>query len=564
MTQPVDVITGGMQGPAGPGALSALAISTFPIGSAVITSGSGFSQTKIDVASRANLANAATFAGVALADGGPNVTINMIVTGILPRSVVDLGAGVADRVGTNAAGALVRSSDPTCTSGPKCVGFVDTTGQVVVMPHNVDAPSNASWTQSDWYVDWVQGDDANPGTMLAPVKTVMGGVLAKWGTERPELAQKTTIHIVSAQPQNAEKIFLGPRLLGVNLVIVGEPPVTRTVTAGTVTAKNRASDGAALKVAGMTGATTGQLLHNRTHESWAFVDSVVGDTATVSQPMTAMVEGVDSFYLGSGVPTAPVPVNTWAPGDAIDVYDLPTINLVDFQLDGPQADPNFITAPCLWIDMLHIVDPSGSVATSIFCPEVEGAYANVQRCWIDSYVFAYTPGEYSSNLVNCYIGGGGEGSSIMIIGGIIDGSVGFQLYGSNYVDGDVIVHSWLAIFGLLYCGTCQLADSGSEMILHPGTETEIRQNVLAETGVVWGPGRLLLQADATVVRRLPTSSFATCLKVANIQFPSQATTATAYAGAGSWIDGVAITSANLDLYHGLQDVRAGARICEDL
>ena len=46
---------------------------------------------------------------------------------------------------------------------------------------------NTYWTQADWYVDPVSGSDSNTGIIGNPVQTIMGGVVAKWGTTSPTL-----------------------------------------------------------------------------------------------------------------------------------------------------------------------------------------------------------------------------------------------------------------------------------------------------------------------------------------------------------------------------------------
>jgi len=425
---------------------------------------------------------------------------------------------------------------------------------------------DASWKQTDWYVDWVNGNDNNPGTLAKPVKTVMGGVVGKWGTASPLLQQSTALHMLTSQPRGAERIYLQPRLDGVMFSILGTEILRGSFTLGAVTPRDRSTK-TFLQAHGFTGYSPGQFVKNVTpgKESYAQIVGVAGDVAVLSQPLTSMVRGVDSAYFG-GVPTNPAPVNTWAQGDSVHVYDMPIINLIDTQMTGPITDTSYATSGIFWLESLLIPDPTGTVGTCVFCPEYDGGYINFQRCAIEPYFEAYAPAMFAANFVNCWMAGGGEGNNITILGGVLpENGYGVNLYGACYIDGDTIAQSWVANWGLLYCGTLAI-DTNGETIHHPGASMEIRQNVFAETGFVYGPGTLLLQANSTVVRRLPTVSWASCLNVGKIQFPSQSTVGVgvSYGPPVTFTPNVALTPANLDTYHGLSDPRSQASLSEDL
>jgi len=423
-------------------------------------------------------------------------------------------------------------------------------------------------TQTDWYVDYINGDDYNNGSISSPVKTIMGGIVAKWGTESPQLSQSVTVHLVSSQPQGIEQVFLSPRMLGGVFSIIGTPLLSATITAGTVTAKSYGNPGTPLQVASMTGCTAGQLVHNVTHDSWAFIVKMSGTTAFMSQPLTKMRSGIDTVFLSFGGNTNPVKVDNWTTGDQLQVYNLPTINLVDTDLNGPKADTNYSSNAILWLENLHIVDASGTPGVSVWCPQYEGGYVNVSQCWIDPYVFTYTPAEYTINFVNCFLAGGGEGNSVSLVGGTLPTSnVGFALFGASYVDADfyVIDGSFLANWGLIYCGGFLLEGTAS-MTLHPASQIEIRQVYFSDVngGVAWGAGSISMQPASTIVRRVPTTGFASCLYV-TVEFPSHQTKGTAYnATTGVFTAGVVINGTNLDSHNGLFDPITGSRICLDL
>jgi hypothetical protein len=178
-------------------------------------------------------------------------------------------------------------------------------------------------TQADWYVDWVNGNDANPGTLAKPVKTVMNGVVAQWGSMSPQLMQNTTLHIVSAQPVGAEDILLGPIFCnGFGFSIVQVPPVAGDPQLlasgrllGAVTAKNRAT-AVKLQVTLDKPYPNGSIVQNTTHPSSATIQSMAGNVATMCQPINGFTTEVD----------------TWAMNDVVNVIAPTVLNIQSLAL----------------------------------------------------------------------------------------------------------------------------------------------------------------------------------------------------------------------------------------
>ena len=421
-------------------------------------------------------------------------------------------------------------------------------------------PNPSTWTQADWYVDWVAGNDKNPGTALAPVKTVMGGVVAKWGTESPTLPQNTTIHMITSQPLGAESIFLYPEMIDNSMfAIVGSKTLAVATVLGAVTAKNRGAK-TLLQAAGLVGHTSGQLIVNTTagKSSHALVLSVTGPgVATMMQPLVPMVRGVDIAYF-----PAPAEVDTWAIGDTVDIFDLTTINLLECHCSGPQSNAGPTQGAICWLEGLHLLDPSGVPGTSIFTPEFEGGYFLSVDCWTEQAINTASSTSFLTTYVDCWCQDGFQFSYTYFVGGAISG-FGAQFDVTNWLDGDMIIDYPSASTGLLFCGLACINASGS-LIMHPGSCMEIRQLYYPGTGILWGDGALMIQANGAVTRRATTTNWVTCLNITTLRLPSAAAVGSGYLGGGTFQDGIAITQANLDIWKGLEDVRAGARFSEDL
>ena len=81
----------------------------------------------------------------------------------------------------------------------------------------------SSLLQPAWYVDPVAGNDAHDGTSPATaVKTIMGGIVKRWGTSSPILTVSVTVFVLQPEAPEQEEIVLSPVVTkGVNFAIVG-------------------------------------------------------------------------------------------------------------------------------------------------------------------------------------------------------------------------------------------------------------------------------------------------------------------------------------------------------
>lgn len=115
----------GDQGPVGAAGASAQALpldETVPANSGVRMRGGAFGRS-----------GRKPFAGFLLAAGISGESKDAVLTGPLPVSV---GPGLATALGTDAAGAVVRVTDPTCTSKLDFLGYCDETGKTWAAPRS--------------------------------------------------------------------------------------------------------------------------------------------------------------------------------------------------------------------------------------------------------------------------------------------------------------------------------------------------------------------------------------------------------------------------------------------
>jgi len=412
-------------------------------------------------------------------------------------------------------------------------------------------PNPATWTQSDWYVDWVGGNDKNDGTSPSKaVKTVNGGVVAKWGTTSPILAQTTTLHILSPQPLNAEEIVLEPIIEGmVQFIILGTPQLVASFSLGTVTSKNRTTN-TQFSAAGFTagGVASFQLVHNTTagKDSWCFIRSVGAGVAQLTQPLAALVPGVDTTYFPN-----PAEVDTWAAGDTVSVYVPCLLNLRAIEITGGGASDAAATSPALWLEYLHIPDASGVPGTSVFAPQWN-QYILLQSCFLEAYLSTFQPA-FQTTLTNCSLYGASINNTFVLGGSIHD--LGVLATGTNWFDADAIIEAASGISGEFVMGAMDLLSS---IAGHGGVY--MRLDPLNTYGaILWGgAGSLNMQSGGTFYNTSGTT-WALSVYVPTLQLNGVATGTSYTPGTGLWTSAIALNVTNLDTYKGLQDPISGAR-----
>lgn len=204
---------------------------------------------------------------------------------------------------------------------------------------------------SSFTIDPVSGNDGNDGkTIGSPVKSYNGGVVKRWGTTSPMLAQDTTLTWLTSQPSGgADPVVFTPTMAaqpgGTGAVAIiqgalGSAQLAHAGTLGAVTSKSR-SAGTLLStaIASFPGATVGMLVKNTAlgKLSFAWVYAVSATTITLSQPIAPVA-----------LPQPEIPliteVDTWAITDTVEWYVPVNVNLVKVEptvaaLDASRAFP---------------------------------------------------------------------------------------------------------------------------------------------------------------------------------------------------------------------------------
>jgi hypothetical protein len=224
---------------------------------------------------------------------------------------------------------------------------------------------NPTWSQANWYVDPVAGNDGNSGLSPATaVKAITGGIIYKWGTREPILQQNTTIFLLKSETLNQEAAALAPIMVfGSVFGIVGTPLFVTTMVLGTVTAKNRSTPQLLTSTGfGGPGLAVGQLVINTSRgNSRAFIQAISGGTATFCQPMAQL-----SIADAAAFP-APCPQenDSWTTGDTVNVYTVPALNIKELNPRGGDS-LNGTNGGSWWMQYIQVLYTSGVVGNSTF------------------------------------------------------------------------------------------------------------------------------------------------------------------------------------------------------
>lgn len=422
-----------------------------------------------------------------------------------------------------------------------------------------------SWLVGAWFFDPVHGSDSATGTDSShPVQTVMGGIVARWGTPYVTLPQTTTITELSAETLGQEKIILHPTMVGQSGFVIVAPQANMTTVAsftlGTVTSKNRTT-GVLLQAAGFSagGLAVGQLVVNNTHPSRAFIYALSGGTATLMQPfVTSSSANATTFgYF-------PAEVDTWATGDSVTVLQTSLLNLEQLDVRGSDTNSAGTSGGWFWVQGIEVPDVSGTNGASYWSTESPDAFGFIVDSKLDPYVVANTTSASAGLewIDDILMGGAVYGTFNYVIGGgSVPASYGLAANDiGNSFDGDVIcaggpkglsnVSSYTFLGYVYVVGNLDLWG-----------HSYIRQedNLYYSGAALWGPGSLHVH-DSSIYEQVGSVTFASHLLVTGGIYIDEATTATSYSS-GTFTDGRAITAANLDTYDGLMNPKTGARIC---
>jgi hypothetical protein len=442
-----------------------------------------------------------------------------------------------------AAGQTVWTGGNVTFTGSHAASVANVTFSVSAAPET-PAYCPAWYALTDIYWDPQAGSDISSGQVGAPVAT-FAEIVRRFGGSSPmfNYGQNLIIHKLSAQSAGVDPFFFEPNLSGGGKCVLAD---TLTVAqaafvGGVVTPKTVGAPGNLLQVASMPGGTTQyQLVYNQTRNSYAFIDSMVGATATMQQPIPAAAITVPG--------TAPTEDNTWATGDTLVIYNTSALNYGRFVAKGGDWSAGG-SACSTWIQFSRIVDSSGA-GNSKFLYDNKSATNTLAACRVDSTFFAQGEGSSGGGapaLVGCALTGSAAyfgGSAVTVFGGGFANGFTSTCTGLG-LGGDTIVHG--NVNNAAYAGYANVYSDASWIV---------QSATIQVLGTIWGSMPIeLIQGGKIAVQ---SGTFAAGVKTSGALKLDAFTTGSYFSsGSGLWVDGISLTAANIDTYGGLCDPQNG-------
>ncbi len=359
-------------------------------------------------------------------------------------------------------------------------------------------PANGSWAQTFWAIDPANSSgvasDQNTGLSTSAPLVHLAEVYRRYGTLQPFLSgASTTFQFMSSQPDTTDAWLLNPITVG-PVILRGDQNKTEIsgspfAVAGLVPF-SRAS-GQLLQVTAWTGAAVSQLVQNTTHNSLAWVLTVSGGVATLSNPMNVAPT--------PPTPYSPATLSSWANTDTIHVYTPLNIAIGVAKMQVP----NFIAAShnSLYVYQLTAIDPLGGAITfvgesvifqesqvhqtMVIDPNVTNIGAQFNNCHLVS-IQGGPEFRLNNNFQTLSIVRGGD--FLNLYGGMVNLSTDTILLGPG--NGGVSFHAMTG--GLL---SNVVVDNGTTLFVHGQTKVN---------GQVWGLGTLAARAE--IAYNAPASS----------------------------------------------------------
>ncbi len=408
----------------------------------------------------------------------------------------------------------------------------------------VTPPPNGSWSQATWFVDPsnVSGfaSDSNSGlTALTPVLTYIGGVATKWETFAPILSQQTTLTWMSSQPAlSTDYVIFNPIMVGTYAVLQGQLGANQQVHAGVlgaVTPKDRAT-GQLLEVDLGFAATAGQIVQNTTHASFAIVrKNVAGTVFEMYQPLAAVTLPVSTFV------TSPTEVDTWAPGDAITIYQPVSVDIVDITPTIAVPDVADVLPPAV---QLYHINPSGGNAPAGYQQVTMGGVAFVES-YLSSFVTVAPLSSAYGNILS-YNAVASEGLSFSKFdlnsvwqGGGIESGLFLANIGAGVLGSDMIIGGSL---NFIFDATVVV-----EEVYVEGNLTLTGGGTFAATvgsSLIWGSGKLIQFGPGAIF--YVSTAVSDFLQAGGFEQNGQTTATSFDYTTGLWITPIPITAVSLD------------------
>jgi hypothetical protein len=399
---------------------------------------------------------------------------------------------------------------------------------------------NPSWYgYTNIYLDPVSGNDSNAGNTSGAALATCAEAIRRYGSTSPTMnyGQNITWNQLSAVPAGTDPCFFFPRLSGGGyaayigtLVPFYSSDGGGNYLLGTVTAASQAG-GTDMTIANMpTGTTAGMYVFDSTAGCYSFVESMSGQTGTMTQPLTA----ASITTIGLPSPAA----CTMSTGDTATLYNIPSASgLRAFR--GTGGDTASSVPSVTWVQWTQIPDSSGTNASvyslvndsaaSVFSGvyvvthldmSMLGGAGNavyVDGCFLKSTMLSFGSGAFivaGSFMANFEtLGGGSITTTVMELG--------------DTVSGQMVVSG----------GGVQIASTG----MHVTGATTIYNGILELKGPLWGSTGIACNSGCSVYAN--SGGWAADMLWTGANTFGTATTGSRYVSLGVNVDSIPLTVA---------------------
>lgn len=450
------------------------------------------------------------------------------VAAVSPLTSIDLG-------GPNVTGALPLSN---LARGAATVGAQLRWNGTLWLPSFKDLND----AQTDWYIDPVGGNDANPGSSSAPIAS-FGEFLRRTGSASLRTNPPIThlsIHWLNDQSALDDPITLQQMMHGVPFTMDGALIEVGSGTFGAVTNVGVRTDGVVTTAFNADGTVPtnywtqfyGMLVHDTTNDTWFRVDRDLGNRkAQFTRPFT-------------GVPVSPAvglnALGTIGAGHNFVVYRFPQVYMGSVGLLFYSSQ----ISDLITFRHLHFLSPGEFGVMEVMLNTNISFFA---ECLFDGFVYLKNLPEQSV-VYNCYFTGGCGAFGVTINGGGVDP---FLSQGeSTSVDGDCIVHGGSEIWGECACGLAYF--DGTMDVSFSSLQAPYRGILALSNGgslygqaAIWGPAAVHVHSNGQLV--YDGTAVAQLLHTGGMTLSGLTTGAKVTPGSPRIItDGINVTPTNID------------------
>ena len=433
------------------------------------------------------------------------------------------------------------------------------------------APGTPTWNPS-WYAatdgahttficwDPATGSDAaSPGTATSCGACSVGStslltfaeIVRRYGSAAPTLIYGQNVQVCksSAQSTGVDPVFFAPRLSGGGYAALVDTLVAAGTqfaggVLGTVTPLSQ-SGGTDMTIASMpAGATAGMYIFDSQVGGYAFIESMSGTTATVTQPLnTSVVTTITLPSLALGT--------AWSTGDTATLYNIPNLtNLKAWQCVGGDLASS---ASVCWVQWTQIADSSGG-GTSVFILMNNSAESVLSGVYVAPrlHATAYVGRGNGNTIQGSFLKSAVVGTGQFNFGADFCAS-SFQAGPSDTTTSVLNGNTSLATTLSVHSGGIQVNTGG----LHVNGSTTVNQGQIELQAPLWGATGVTCQGASVVYDN--SGSWAANFLWTGSNLFGTSSTGSRYVSAGVNVDGLTINVGVLSDAGSLFNPNSGSR-----